>query len=439
MPFAALTQDTIPLNTTYSFEVNDVEGYVYSWWYTNEAGDITRLASTEYKTENYLWDTEGKFEINAQATDANNCLSEIISKPFVVIEPAEELIVSAGRDTTIGSCDPYQLQASVSDPSGLSYLWDPTENLDDAEVLNPIFNPVSSTTFILTVTTAENTVLKDTVVITVSDIYADAGEDILMEDGETAMLDGTASFGEQLQYLWTTEDGNIVSGENTANPIVDAHGTYYLQVSDFYACQATDTVVVSRVTYAPIANDDYDTTRYETAVIIPVLENDEDPDGDLDPTSLSIVQQPGYGTVYINYDDYTVTYTPADGFFGNDAFKYRVCDLTDKCDEANVFVFVLEAKLHIPEAFTPNGDNVNDFFTIEGIEQFEGNSLTIINRWGKKVYEARNYGISTSPVFWDGKWQKNGNSQDVPTGTYFYVLDLGNGEQPIAGSVYIDR
>jgi gliding motility-associated-like protein len=198
-------------------------------------------------------------------------------------------------------------------------------------------------------------------------------------------------------------------------------------------------VQVNRVTYAPIANDDFDTTRYETAVIIPILDNDEDPDGDMDSTSLAITQFPSNGSVYINYDDYTLTYTPADGFFGNDVFEYQICDFENQCDQANVFVMVLEGQLHIPEAFTPNGDNVNDFFEIEGIQQFEGNSLTIINRWGKKVYEARNYGISTSPVYWDGKWSNNGNNNDVPTGTYYYILDLGNGEQPIAGSVYIDR
>jgi hypothetical protein len=57
------------------------------------------------------------------------------------------------------------------------------------------------------------------------------------------------------------------------------------------------------------------------------------------------------------------------------------------------------------------------------------------------VYEAKNYGINTSPKFWDGKANtgiKLGNAE-LATGTYFYILDLGNGEKPVAGSIYLDR
>jgi gliding motility-associated-like protein len=102
-------------------------------------------------------------------------------------------------------------------------------------------------------------------------------------------------------------------------------------------------------------------------------------------------------------------------------------------------VYVTAAGFFIPEAFTPNADNVNDYFEIIGIELFEQNSITIVNRWGRTVYKARGYGISTSPLFWDGKSNQGGDDSDLPSGSYFYVLDLGNGEKPIAGSVYIDR
>lgn len=137
--------------------------------------------------------------------------------------------------------------------------------------------------------------------------------------------------------------------------------------------------------------------------------------------------------------DGTVTYTPNNGFLGGDVFQYRICNYYEKCDNANVFVYVMAAGFFIPEAFTPNGDNINDYFEIKGIELFGQNSITIVNRWGKTVYKARGYGISTSPLFWDGKSNQGGIDRELPNGTYFYVLDLGNGEQPIAGSVYIDK
>ena len=95
----------------------------------------------------------------------------------------------------------------------------------------------------------------------------------------------------------------------------------------------------------------------------------------------------------------------------------------------------------IPDAFSPNGDNINDYFEIPGIEYYEGNSIEIFNRWGNKVYEARNYGINTVPKYWNGKSNTGFRlgSEDLPTGTYFYVLNLGKGEGRIAGSVYLDR
>ena len=80
-------------------------------------------------------------------------------------------------------------------------------------------------------------------------------------------------------------------------------------------------------------------------------------------------------------------------------------------------------------------------FEIIGIEKYPGNSITIVNRWGNRVYEAKNYGIDTNPVFWDG-FANTGTTflgDELPTGTYYYILDLGNGQVPIAGSIYLDR
>ncbi|MCA1760511.1 MAG: gliding motility-associated C-terminal domain-containing protein, partial [Bacteroidales bacterium] len=121
--------------------------------------------------------------------------------------------------------------------------------------------------------------------------------------------------------------------------------------------------------------------------------------------------------------------------------EYRICDLAGNCSNAMVYVLVNDFRFFIPNAFSPNNDGVNDYFEIQGIEHYQGNSIEIFNRWGNRVYRADNYGIETSPTFWDGKSNTGvrlGN-EDLPSGTYFYVLDLGNGEKRIVGSVYLDR
>ncbi|MFN5912403.1 MAG: gliding motility-associated C-terminal domain-containing protein, partial [Bacteroidota bacterium] len=59
-------------------------------------------------------------------------------------------------------------------------------------------------------------------------------------------------------------------------------------------------------------------------------------------------------------------------------------DPLDPCDP-------VKCGFTIPEAFTPDGDGINDFFVIEGIELFENNNISIFNRWGNIVYETSDY------------------------------------------------
>ena len=86
-----------------------------------------------------------------------------------------------------------------------------------------------------------------------------------------------------------------------------------------------------------------------------------------------------------------------------------------------------ECHLLIPSIFSPNNDGVNDIFEIIGINQFEKNSITIINRWGTSVYQKDGY---------TGDWNGTGLSgKKLPSGTYYYILDLGNGSEPINGYI----
>ncbi|MCS5491743.1 gliding motility-associated C-terminal domain-containing protein [Algoriphagus limi] len=105
----------------------------------------------------------------------------------------------------------------------------------------------------------------------------------------------------------------------------------------------------------------------------------------------------------------------------------------------------------LPNAFTPNGDGLNDTFIafdnpfsqcprfVLGVEIF------IVNRWGAEVFRYNSLESSENDVFirWDGKDQ-NGN--DLPAGTYFYsgkvtfdVLDPSQKEQELKGTIQILR
>jgi gliding motility-associated-like protein len=415
----------------------------YVWNIDPPDGSTTDLTKFKSDSALILWNgPPGIYSLNVSATDGNGCTAESVSQQIEILQPAG-FVVSAGSDTVIGGCKPYRLTATVEKQPEITYtyLWKPSENLDDPTSATPVFTPGKTTSFGLTVTSSLGVSVTDSVKITVSGIFADAGSDIFMQTGTTAILDGTASKGANLAYRWTTVNGKIESGAGSSNPVVSGFGAYYLEVTDKFGCTDADSVNVFRLTQAPVASDDYDTTAYLKETVIPVLENDTDPQNSLKPASLKITSSPFNGTAYVDYTNYTIRYRPNSGFSGNEIFEYEICNTDNLCDNAKVFVLVTEFRFIIPDAFSPNGDGINDFFEIVGIEKYPGNSITIVNRWGNRVYEAKNYGIDTNPVFWDG-FANTGSSflgNELPDGTYYYILDLGNGENPIAGSIYLDR
>lgn len=99
--------------------------------------------------------------------------------------------------------------------------------------------------------------------------------------------------------------------------------------------------------------------------------------------------------------------------------------------------FVQPTCLVVYNEFSPNGDGVNEFFTIDCISRYPGNVLQVYNRWGNIVYEKRSYNND-----WDGT--PNGRAivqkeDQLPVGTYYYVLDLGDGSEPRTDWLYINR
>ena len=99
--------------------------------------------------------------------------------------------------------------------------------------------------------------------------------------------------------------------------------------------------------------------------------------------------------------------------------------------------FVVPTCLVVYNEFSPNGDGVNDFFKIDCITQYPNNVLQVYNRWGTIVFETRSYKND-----WDGT--PNGRAivqkeDQLPAGTYYYVLDLGDGSEPRTDWLYLNR
>ncbi|MBU6159259.1 MAG: gliding motility-associated C-terminal domain-containing protein, partial [Bacteroidetes bacterium] len=98
-------------------------------------------------------------------------------------------------------------------------------------------------------------------------------------------------------------------------------------------------------------------------------------------------------------------------------------------DEVEVVVFEL---VDIPNVFSPNGDGVHDKWLIGKIEQYANCVVEIYNRYGSKVYEQRGYNSSNA---WDG----TNKGVPYPVGSYYYLINLGNGKPLLKGVIAIVR
>ena len=97
-------------------------------------------------------------------------------------------------------------------------------------------------------------------------------------------------------------------------------------------------------------------------------------------------------------------------------------------------VFV-NSEIEIPNTFSPNGDNNNDTWVIEGIEGFPNALVQIYNRWGADIFSTIGYNNVTA--VWDGT---SSRGRPLTEGVYFYVIELRDGANRVFnGTITIIR
>jgi gliding motility-associated-like protein len=109
------------------------------------------------------------------------------------------------------------------------------------------------------------------------------------------------------------------------------------------------------------------------------------------------------------------------------AGTYTLTVTVSGCDGSAPFV-AGSTSCTIQKGISANNDGLNDFFDLEG---FNVSRLEIFNRYGTKVYERRNYVNE-----WKGQSDKG---DELPDGTYYYVIERRDGEPTKTGWIYINR
>jgi gliding motility-associated-like protein len=99
---------------------------------------------------------------------------------------------------------------------------------------------------------------------------------------------------------------------------------------------------------------------------------------------------------------------------GNNVFRWTIKSGT--CRESSDDITVFIQPFEIPNAFSPNDDNINDEFVILGIERYLSVALSVYNRWGSLVYYDPQYKNS-----WRGT---NMNNEKLSDDTYYYTLEI---------------
>lgn len=98
------------------------------------------------------------------------------------------------------------------------------------------------------------------------------------------------------------------------------------------------------------------------------------------------------------------------------------CSVSD-----TIFIRVLKGP-EVPNAFSPNGDGINDTWRIKYLDGYPGATVDVYNRYGQIVFRSLGY---------DTEWNGTRNGNPLPVGTYYYIINPKNGRQIITGSVTI--
>lgn len=223
--------------------------------------------------------------------------------------------------------------------------------------------------------------------------------------------------------------------------------------------EATANVVPQTTDIAITKNVDKAMPNIGDEVVFEITVTNEGMD---DATHLGIEEQLPLGYGYVSSQATVGTYDAASSFWEIESLPVsesatllltvKVLDIeqylnvaglayTDQwdTDETNnsAEAFVEPSCLVVYNEFSPNGDGVNDYFKIDCISRYPNNTLQVYNRWGNIVFEKRSYNND-----WDGT--PNGRAivqkeDQLPVGTYYYVLDLGDGSEPRTDWLYINR
>lgn len=448
---SARAQTSVYEGVTTQLNVQAVAGHTYTWEiYDDPSVDFAvvqgkcPVTSASFTTGNtgssvqVKWLKAGIYFYKVTAHDAKQCAMNL-KVGMIKVLPVETKAVITGATVT-GLCKGVSLSAlnSVGDKFEWSLVGEGGElstntGLTTEFKLPDNYSGQLPASFQVKLLVSDLTGHSDNTTITIkvdrpphANVYL-TGK---YETDGTMLADGSISTGTGLNYNWDATNGSIIGAKNQKSAKLHGTGTYTLKITDIYNCRDEYSFPVKFDQI--IARADYARISWSEVADVNVLNNDDLPESYI-AGPVKITKQPLLGDVKPNPDG-SVTYTPHDKQTGHDQFDYQICDAVSNCSSATVTIDIYDSPITIPEGFSPNGDGKNDLLVFEGLEKYGPSQLLVFTRAGSLIYKNDSYDNT-----WNGTIQKGSvSTSDLAlTGTYYYILRLGNTNRTIKGFVYI--
>jgi gliding motility-associated-like protein len=426
-------------------------------WTTNGDGTFDDAASLTATYTPGANDTSGStFTLTLTTDDPDGAGPCTAATDDVIIDLEFEYTVGAGADQVVCSGDPATLNGTTDDPSQ-SVLWSTSGDgtFDDDTSLTPTYTPGAtdltngSATLTLGNTGANVcTPSFDNVIIAISQPIVVIDQASSLDVAQTVVIDviagGTFNAGDVLTTTLLTQPakGTVMVNTDGSIAYTASTGTVGSDGFDFEVCNqcglcSSASVAITINNTPPKVTIPPATVMAGGIATINVLDGITDDNGNIDLSSLRIIVQPSSGaTASLDATGIlTVDYSGLK-FAGTDEITIEICDLDGLCTQEIITIEVQPPGVVVYNAVSPNGDGLHDFLEIENAEFFPANRVKIMNRWGDVIYQTQGYDNATSSFT---GLVNNGGNGELPPGTYYYNIVLGDGSPELNGFFRLRR
>jgi len=361
--------------------------FIWNDLITDATRNVSPISSTTY---------------SVTVTDANGCTD--LDSVIVYVNPLPS--VDAGSDTSF--CEGYAFQMNAySMNTDLTYTWSPNQYLSATNIANPISTPEQTITYTVQITDLNNCSNTDDIIIqvhTTPAIPADISETVCKHTNTSLTLNSIVP-GNTINWYHTASGGNIISsGATYAISNVQNNDTLYFEIVSPNNC-------ISNTRGKAIINLGIQPTASFTADADTILQNTVI---NFNNTSTNANQ---FYWDFGSEGSSTLT-NPSIEFKQHGSYNIKLMAIsTDNCSDTvlmNNMIYVRErTAVFIPTAFTPNGDNVNDYFEVYG-EVIKNLNIKIYNEWGLLLWEGDKR---------DSKWNGTVNGKNQPAANYAYIVN----------------